>query len=159
MTPIRNEFCRLEHTWNEAVIHRDAAALRRMFARAFVYTDENGCVSTRNETIASVISGELVMTEATLHDISVHRYDAAVVVTGCNKERVRFRGIDVSGRYRFTDTFVRQSGVWRCVATHECLVAERLQSTSTGDESYPRGHEALSRARLPPPRRLRRPPP
>jgi hypothetical protein len=49
-------------------------------------------------------------------------YDQAAVVTGIYTLKAVQKGQDISGRYRFTDTFVRQKGQWRLVSTHASLL-------------------------------------
>jgi ketosteroid isomerase-like protein len=49
-----------------------------------------------------------------LSDLKVHAFGNVAVVTG----RSSMNGEDVSGKYCFTDTWVKQGGKWKLVAAH-----------------------------------------
>lgn len=116
------ELMAIEKEWNAAVIHGDTAALQRILGPEFVYTNEEGSVSNKAETIASISSGELQLYSASLEEVQVRRYGKVAVVLGRNREKAAFKGKDVGGVYRFTDVFVNRRGHWQCVATQEAKV-------------------------------------
>ena len=70
-------------------------------------------------------SGEDVVTSAAADDMKVRVYGNAAVVTGRYTVKEQFKGTDLSGPYRFTDTFIKRAGRWQCVATHSSKIAQK----------------------------------
>ena len=52
-----------------------------------------------------------------LSEIKVHVYGNAAVAVGTNTLRGTYKGQDISGKYRFTDTWVNRNGKWQVVAS------------------------------------------
>jgi ketosteroid isomerase-like protein len=50
-------------------------------------------------------------------------YGDAAVVTGIYREKGTDRGKPYQRRGRFTDTWVKQSGTWQCVASQSTLIS------------------------------------
>ena len=42
----------------------------------------------------------------------------AAVVTYVTTDKGKYKGQDISGRFRWTDVFVRRGGAWQIVAAH-----------------------------------------
>jgi len=49
-------------------------------------------------------------------DLKVRVYGDAAVVTGRFTTKETLKGRDISGQYRFTDTWIKKAGRWLCVA-------------------------------------------
>ena len=49
--------------------------------------------------------------------MKVRVYGDAAVVLGRNTVKEQYKGKDISGQSRFTDTWVKKDGRWQCVAT------------------------------------------
>ena len=52
----------------------------------------------------------------------MHVYGGTAIVTGVYRERVQLKGKSVVRRGRFTDTWVKQNGAWKCVASQVTLI-------------------------------------
>jgi len=46
-------------------------------------------------------------------------------VTGRFTQKGTYKGKDISGTGRFTDTFVKRNGKWRCVATQGTMISQK----------------------------------
>ena len=46
-------------------------------------------------------------------------------LTTWDSMKAEFKGKDISGQYRWTDTFIKRNGRWQCVATHASNVAQK----------------------------------
>ena len=68
--------------------------------------------------LAQMKSGEIKYQKSKVDDMKVAVYGDAAVVTGRWTGRFVEKGKTVDSTERFTDTFVRQNGEWRCVASH-----------------------------------------
>jgi uncharacterized protein (TIGR02246 family) len=108
----------LEAKWDAASLKGDSAALATIFADTFISTSPEGKVRTKAELLAQVKSGEVKFESSKADDMKVTLYGDAAVVNGRWKGKFVEKGKTVDTTERFTDTFVRQNGKWRCVASH-----------------------------------------
>ena len=109
------ELIRLEKGWTDAMVRRDIAYFESNLAEEFF---EDGILMTRTEYIAALKSGEFVAQSAVLDDIKVRVYGDAAVTCGRTTLKGQYKGEDVSGCYRWTDTWIMRAGRWQCVAGH-----------------------------------------
>jgi uncharacterized protein (TIGR02246 family) len=121
------ELIALEHTWKDAVVKRDAAALERLYADEYISTDQEGMVWTKVQDIA--IDTEAAtpsrVTSYKLDDLKVRVYGDVAVVTGRNTTTGTLFGKTASTKSRFTDVFVKRNCRWQCVADHAtAIIAE-----------------------------------
>lgn len=117
------QLLRNEDGWAAALVKRDGAYFRRMLAPGFVYT-EDAKLMTRDDVLRDAISGTDTVTAAHNEDMVVHQAGAVTaVVTGILVVEGRSAGRRFVHRYRFTDTWVKQSdGQWQIVAAQDYLV-------------------------------------
>jgi ketosteroid isomerase-like protein len=108
----------LENKWVVALVKSDTAALDSIFADTYVDTDEHSHRSTKPGVLAVLKSGELKLASIKLSDMHVHLYGDAAVVTGSSSQAGNFKGQPLASTIVFTDTFIRQNGKWRAVASH-----------------------------------------
>jgi ketosteroid isomerase-like protein len=108
----------IENKWVAALEKSDAAALDAIFADTYVDTDEQSHRSDKQAVLALLKSGDLRMESIKLSDMQVHVYGDAAVVTGSAAQAGNFQGHPLTVKIIFTDTFVRQDGKWRAVASH-----------------------------------------
>ena len=107
----------MEEKWNAANLKGDAGALNAIFADTFVSTESDGTVRTKAEVVTALKSGEIKFLASKSNDMKVFLYGDAGVVTGRWAGKFILKGKTVETVERFTDTYVRQNGQWRCVAT------------------------------------------
>jgi len=121
---VEQELIKLENQWVDAMLKRDVAFLDRTLADDFLGTGINGRVETKAESLASMKSSEYVITSLVIDDVKVRVYGDAAVVTGRSTGKETYKGKDVSGQTRWTDTFIKRDGRWMCVATHNSRIAQ-----------------------------------
>jgi ketosteroid isomerase-like protein len=114
----------LENRWTTAVQNSDAAVVDSIIADSFVGTDERGERTNKQGDLAILKSGDLKIQSFKLSALQVHAYGDAAVVTGAADVRGTFKGQSLAQTIAFTDVFVRQSGHWRAVASHESTVSK-----------------------------------
>lgn len=119
------ELLKVENNWGEASVKRDVAALERLYADEYLFTDSEGVTYNKAQDIANTSNGTYKPTSNKFEDMKVHVYGGTAVVTGQNTIKAIFKGKDASGTYRFTDVFVKRAGRWQCVATQSTLVAKK----------------------------------
>ena len=112
----------LEEKWDAATLKGDTAALDAIFADRFISTTPEGKVRTKAELLAQLKSGDIKYESAKTDDLKIFVYGDAAVVNGRWKGKFVEKGKTVDATERFTDSFVRQNGQWRCVASHASTI-------------------------------------
>ena len=112
----------LENAWNQAEIKADASGLNLLLGDEFVYTDVDGSLKNRAQWLADVQKESLHYEQLGNQDQVVHIYGNTAIVTGVYRERVHLKGKSVVRRGRFTDTWMKQNGAWKCVASQATLI-------------------------------------
>lgn len=107
-----------ERAWTEAFKQRDRAALERILAADFSFTDDGGVVYNKDQYVEAVM--QVIRVDAyEIDDLKARVYGEAGVVTGRWTGRLTIDGKDASGAFRFTDTFIRRQGRWQVVASQD----------------------------------------
>ena len=114
----------LEDQFAQATVKRDAAALRRLTAPKWVYSDESG-VMERDAGVRAFTSGADTVQRAGNERMRAIVYGTTAVVVG----ELWMKGRGATGafthRYRYTDTWMRLDGRWQCIASQDYLMPER----------------------------------
>lgn len=108
----------LEKQWADANVKADVAFLDKILADDWTWTDADGVVWTKAQSLMVMKSGEDVISLFVVEDMKARVYGDAAVVTGRSTSKEIFKGKDISGTYAWTDTWIKRAGQWRCVATH-----------------------------------------
>jgi len=119
------ELIKLENGWANAELKHDLVFLEGIFADDFIMSSSDGAVWTRDQYIASLKSGESLYTSEAIDNIKVHVYGDTAVVFGRNTLKGQSKGVDISGQYQWTDTWVKIAGRWKCVATHNSMIVQK----------------------------------
>lgn len=113
---IDQQLKKLENDWAQAEVKKDFAGLDRIMADEYTFTDPDGKIFGKAQTIASFKTDANVLTSEVVSELTVQIYGDAAVVTGLTKETIK--GKDRGDTYRFTDTWVKRGSAWQCVAGH-----------------------------------------
>ena len=115
----------IEQEMLDALLKGDASANERYLADTYVFTDPDGMVMDKTRMIADLKSGDLKFESSKVDDMKVRGYGDAAVVTYGTTDKGTYKGKDLSGRYRWTDVFVKRNGRWQIVATHGTRVGQQ----------------------------------
>jgi ketosteroid isomerase-like protein len=107
----------LERAWSEADLHKDAAALKRILADDWIGIDFEGTVLNKEQALKGIASDAGSLDSTVLRNMKVRTYGNTAVVTGTDTETGDYHGKDSSGRYQWTDVFVRRGGRWQAVSS------------------------------------------
>jgi ketosteroid isomerase-like protein len=111
----------LVKAWDEAYMARDVAAVQRLLADDFVFTDASGAKLSKKEYLMSIVkspdSARPRSWGSENLDIRISGNAATVTGESSVKGRPRGRGFVIDARYRFTDTWARRGGRWLAVST------------------------------------------
>ena len=113
---VEQTLMKMEQDALAALLKRDTAAFARIFADDAVVITPDGSPQTKAQLLADLKSGDLVIESSQISDMKVRAYGDAAVVTYITTDKGKFKGQDISGRYRWTDIFVRRAGTWQIVA-------------------------------------------
>jgi len=116
------QLIQLERSWNQAEMGRDAGAIALLFDDTLVYVDYDGSLRNRAEYLQSVASPSSSPEHMYDEGMKVHVYSNAGVVSGVYRETGVTKGKAYTRRARFTDTWIKQSGQWKCVASQSTLI-------------------------------------
>lgn len=108
----------LEEKWDAAGMKGDTAALGAILADTFINTSAEGKVRAKAEVLAEMKSGDIKYQNSKVDDMKVYVYGDTGVVSGRWKGKFVLKGKTVDTVERFTDTYIRLNGQWRCVASH-----------------------------------------
>ena len=112
----------LESAWNRAEQTKQAVALEQLLHSDMTYIDYDGTLMNKTEYLASITAPELHPAQITNESVAAHVYGDSAVVIGTYREQGVNKGKSYSRRGRFTDTWVKQSGTWQCVASQSTLI-------------------------------------
>jgi ketosteroid isomerase-like protein len=115
---VEQTLMKLEQDALTALLKKDVTAFGKVFADDAVLTTPDGSLQTKAQLLADVKSGELVLESSTISDMKVRVHGDAAVVTYITTDKGKYKAQDISGRFRWTDTFVRRGGGWQLVAGH-----------------------------------------
>ena len=107
---------KMERDAAAALTKRDLAAFGGVLSDDAVVTGPDGAVQTKAQLLGDIKSGSLVIESTVISDMKVRVFGEAAVVTYTTTDKGKYKGRDISGRYRWTDTFVRRGGKWQIVA-------------------------------------------
>lgn len=115
---------RIEQEMTDALVKGDVSASERYLADSYTFTAPDGDVSDKARSIADLKSGDLKFESSVLDDMKVQVYGDTAIVTYTSTDKGAYKGKDLSGRYRWTDVFVKRGGNWQLVAGHGARIAQ-----------------------------------
>jgi ketosteroid isomerase-like protein len=120
--PRESKLMVLERLWNEAQVHRDAAALDELVSSRFVNTEYDGEVSDKQHFLADIKDPQFKPALANIQDVKMNFFGDTAVVTGVYHTQGTYQGKPYDHIGRFTDTWIYDLGKWQCVASHTSLL-------------------------------------
>jgi len=112
----------LEHAWNQAEATNSADAIISLFEETLVYVDYDGSVMNKTEYLHSVSNPPSKADHLYDEGMKAHIYGDAGIVTGVYRETGVQKGKPYTRRARFTDTWIKRDGQWRCAASQSTLI-------------------------------------
>ena len=96
---------------------KDVAGFAGIFAEDAVLVGPDGAAQTKAQLLADVKSGALALQSSEISDLKVKVYGESAVASYTTTDKGTYKGRDISGKYRWTDTFVHRGGKWQIVAS------------------------------------------
>ncbi len=110
---------RMENRWQAAIREHDVKALNDLLASDFVGTSSTGKVGSKYTLTSALRRDKNTYTTVDARGMSVRTpSDDTAIVTGVTREAgMTPEGKRFKSSRRFTDTWVKRDGKWRCVAS------------------------------------------
>src|SRR6266550_5622100 len=120
---IETELKKIENDWPRIMKEHDASAVKRIEADDAVFIYPDGSSGDKAQDVKDIESGALSADSWEIADLKVNvlNNDSAVVsgrsiVKGGKYKMSDGKTQDISGEYRWVDTFARRNGQWQVVA-------------------------------------------
>jgi len=123
-SPEIKQFQKIEDSWSIAVNQRDQYGLELVLSPLFVDVSATGDISTRNQQVAFVITGE----DKTIHldqkVITVRMLGDIAVANGTYALHHKLNSSEVDEKGVFTHVFERTRGGWLCINSQRTVLRE-----------------------------------
>ncbi len=141
---IEAELLRIENDWPRVIKEKDVAAMRRVEADDAVFIYPDGSTGGKDKDIKDIESGAFSAESVEILDLDVKvlNNDAAIVIghnrlNGGKYKMPDGKVMDISGEFRFIDTFARRNGEWKLIAGAAAKVMEPAASASPAASATP----------------------
>src|SRR5688500_1204580 len=120
---IETELLRIENDWPRVIREKDTAAAGRVMADDVVLIYPDGNVGGKGTDLKAIGAGAVAAESIERADLKVHGADndsahgtARTVRTQAQYDPTDGPATNISGHYRFVDTFAKRTGEWKPVA-------------------------------------------
>ena len=108
---------KIQHDWAEARIKADSSYTRRLEAENCTVVWPDGSIVNKREDLKSM-TADIVFNEFKIEDIHVRLYGDTGIVVGQGTIKAHEGNQNLlSGKFVWTDTFMKQGGEWKVVAS------------------------------------------
>lgn len=113
----RHQIENLEDTWRSAVLKGNIPAMDALLADDYMAITPTGILQSKEQALASLRTGSMHFKAIDLSDRKIRLYGTTALVTSRAEVAGTGPDGDLSGSYRYTRVYVRDSrGVWRIVS-------------------------------------------
>jgi len=116
------QLIQLERAWNQAEANMSLAAIASLFEETLVYVDYDGALMDKTEYLRSVANPTSKPDHMYDEGMKAHVYGDTGIVSGVYRETGTSNGKPYTRRARFTDTWIKRDGQWKCVASQSTLI-------------------------------------
>ena len=134
---IEAELLRIENDWPRIIKEKDLAAMGRIEADDVVIVHPDGNFGSKQQDLDNIGSGAFTADDINMSELKVKVLDsdAAIVSGQLELRNGKYKMpdgklMDLSGKYRFIDTFARRNGDWLLVAGISTKITAPVFSTS-----------------------------
>jgi len=134
---IERDLLRIENDFARVLKEHDGEAIRRVEADDIAEIIPDGSTSTKTQDIADIQAGnlsadswEVAEAKVTVLDSDAAFVSGRTVIKGGKAKGTDGKTSDISGEYRFLDTFARRDGQWKLVATAIVKIQQPAKSST-----------------------------
>jgi ketosteroid isomerase-like protein len=118
------QFQKIEDSWSDAVNRRDQYGLELVLSPLFVDVSASGDVTTRNQQVAQVLSGEDKTIYLTQKVVTVRMLGDIAVANGTYTLHHKVNSAQVDEKGIFTHVFERVHGGWLCINSQRTVLRQ-----------------------------------
>lgn len=116
---------KIQHEWAEARVKGDSSYTRSIESDDCTIVWPDGSIVNKRQDLQTMI-GDVVFTEFKIDDLQVRLYNNTGIVIGEGIIKAHKGKQDLlDGKFVWTDTFVKQGGQWKVVASQITPVLEK----------------------------------
>jgi len=120
----RAQILQLERDWTQSFVAMDVAANQRIVADDFFGTEPDGKRIKKADILEEVKTGEaLLSNHLNEDDVTIRFYGETAVVNGSESWKRKSDG--KTGKWIWTDLFVKRAGKWQVVASQDLEVLDK----------------------------------
>jgi ketosteroid isomerase-like protein len=123
-SPEIREFQKIEDSWSAAVNDHDQYGLELVLSPLFVDVSATGDITTRNQQVATVITGEDKTVHLDQRVITVRMLGDVAVANGTYALHHRASAAEVTEKGIFTHVYERSHGSWLCINSQRTVLHE-----------------------------------
>ena len=116
LTKMEKEVC-------DSIISRNTAVLEKYVSETAVFTDPGGMVYTKKNLVELLKSGQLKYESSVNSDMKITVNGDTAVITYQSTDKGMYGARDISGKYRWTDTWTKINGKWMLIAVQGTPIA------------------------------------
>ena len=117
-----DELKQIENDWVDAIKTKNGEKLGDILADNWMGLGWQGKTSDKAKSLADMKSAGNSLDNIEMGPMKVRFFGSTAIVTGSDTEKSMEHGKDTSGKYIWTDVFVKQNGKWRAVASQSTKV-------------------------------------
>ena len=129
-SPEINQFQKIEDSWSNAINARDQYGLELVLSPLFVDVAASGDITTRNQQLANVITGDDKTIWLTQKVITVRMLGDIAVANGTYTLHHKVNSAQVDEKGVFTHVFERLRGGWVCVNSQRTALRDDASGNS-----------------------------
>jgi ketosteroid isomerase-like protein len=108
---------KIQHQWADARLKRDSSFAAQIEADDFTVVWPDGQIIDKQDDVKSYEADGAVFSEFKITNLDVRFYGGTAIVVGQGSIKGHTPTKDLSGKYVWTDTFVKQNDAWKAVAS------------------------------------------
>ena len=113
---VKEELLQFGRDWDEAIAANDVERMSEYMDDGWVIVGPGG-ITTRENFLTSIRSGDLHHTKMDFEDVRVEVYDDTGIVTSKGISAGNYKGNAFSSNEWTTSVYIRRDGKWACVLT------------------------------------------
>lgn len=122
---IRHEIDQLEQKWLDALMHHNAQVMDTLLADDYTAITPNGTLQSKDQTLENLRDGSVHFKAIEVSDRKVRFYGHTALVTSRAEVTGATPDGEMSGSYRYTRVYVRDSrGNWKIVSFEASRIRE-----------------------------------
>lgn len=123
-TSTEQTLMKIEQALCDGTLSGNTAAFEKYVSDKAVFTGPYGTVYSKKDALALFKSGVLKYESSVNDDMKVTLAGDTAVVTYRSTDKGKYGNDDISGRYRWTDTFTKTGGKWMIIAVQGTPIKE-----------------------------------